>query len=195
MLLVTMATVIVDELLCFISNKIDYVTCDELVALCTKSFTAVNIKESKITLFNACNRGPSDPPSETGIKYRNCRGDHSNDNNVKDMITLFQELGATAPKFAAVNLNLIPVVSADKVDVNALFQMITKLNNEVGRISQAVYKQNDGRLYLYSCDLRANLLRCGAAAVLHVVRQRKGYCVVSAACSPAVVCRKCWRVK
>ena len=43
------------------------------------------------------------------------------------------------------------------------------------------------RLYLYSCDLRANLLRCGAAAVLHVVRQRKGYCVVSAACSPAVV--------
>ena len=150
MLLVTMATVIVDELLCFISNKIDYVTCDELVALCTKSFTAVNIKESKITLFNAGNRGPSDPPSETGIKYRNCRGDHSNDNNVKDMITLFQELGATAPKFAAVNLNLIPVVSADKVDVNALFQMITKLNNEVGRISQAVYKQNDGMRALRS---------------------------------------------
>ena len=57
MLQVTMATVIVDELLCFISNKIDYVTCDELVALCTKSFTAVNIKESKLTRFNACNRG------------------------------------------------------------------------------------------------------------------------------------------
>ena len=145
-----MATIIVDELLCFISNKIDYVTCEELVALCTKAFTAVNIKESKLTLFNTCQRGPSDTPSETGIKYRSCRGDSSNENNVKDMITLFQELGATAPKFAAVNLNLIPVVSADKVDVSALFQMVTKLSNEVGRISQAMYKQSDGMRALQS---------------------------------------------
>ena len=44
-------TVIVDELLCFIANKLDYVGAEELISLCVKSFSEADIKESKLTLF------------------------------------------------------------------------------------------------------------------------------------------------
>ena len=136
-------TIIVDELLCFLANKLDFINCDELVSLCTKSFDENIIKESKLTLFNACNRGPDDNPPLEGIKYRRCKGPNSVENNIKDMIKLFQELGDAAPPFAAVNLNALPTVSSDKVDVNGLVNMIAHLTETVARISTKLDKQND----------------------------------------------------
>ena len=55
-------TIIMDELLCFIANKLDIVTCDEIVSLCTTHFNDANIRQSKLTLFNVCQRGPDDDP-------------------------------------------------------------------------------------------------------------------------------------
>ena len=136
-------TVIVDELLCFISSKLDYVSCDELVSLCINAFSDIVIKKSKVTLFKTCQRGPDDPVPMTGIKYRACKGPHRMENNVKDMLALFQELGDTAPPFAAVNLNILPTVSADKVDVTSLVNMINKLTADVSFMSKAMNRQNE----------------------------------------------------
>ena len=137
------STVIVDELLCFLASKQDYVSCEELVSLCVKTFTDVNIKESKLTLFATCERGPDDQPPVVGVKFRNCRGPNSAENNVKDMLALFNELGNRAPKFAAIDLNAIPLVSADKIDVNGLLATLTRLTNEVQRMSQAMLRQDE----------------------------------------------------
>ena len=52
--------VIVDELLCYIANKINVFATDYLEKLCLNAFSAEKIEASKLTLFNACNRGPDD---------------------------------------------------------------------------------------------------------------------------------------
>ena len=136
-------TVIVDELLCFIASKLDYVSSEELVSLCIKSFSDVIIKESKLSLFSTCNRGPDNPAPVVGVKFRSCRGPNSAENNVKDIIALFNELGDRAPKFAAINLNLIPTVSADKVDVSGLMTTLANLTKEVRCMSQAMLRQEE----------------------------------------------------
>ena len=136
-------TIIVDELLCFIANKLDIVTCDEIVSLCTTHFNDANIRQSKLTLFNVCQRGPDDDPPSTGVKFRRCKGTNSAENNIKDIIKLFQELGNDAPQFAAVNINLLPAVSSDKVDVNTLFRMISELTAVVGNMNTTLEKQQD----------------------------------------------------
>ena len=95
----------IDELLCYISCKLNLMKCDDLVSLCINSFTDSTIVASKLGLFEACKRGPNDPPpTGGGIKYQRRRGNNSMENDVRDIITLFQEMGSRAPKFAAVDL-------------------------------------------------------------------------------------------
>ena len=48
----------IDELLCFINNKLQILQCEELIHVCTNVFTDVNIKDSKLKFLNAINRGP-----------------------------------------------------------------------------------------------------------------------------------------
>ena len=115
--------VIVDELLCFISNKLQILATDEIIKLCIIPFTDINIKDSKLKFFNACNRGPQHMQPATGIKYQVRKGTKSTEANLKDIIGLFQELGTNAPTFAAVNLQRLP----DLWDVNALIGMISQL--------------------------------------------------------------------
>ena len=131
-------TIIIDELLCFITNKLDIVPCDDLVTLCTKTFDETTIRESKLTLFNACHRGPEHEAPPDGIKYRKCKGSNSAENNIKDVITLFQELGADAPKFAAVNLNILP----DMTDVDRLYALVSRLKTDVTGLAGMVKMQN-----------------------------------------------------
>ena len=57
--------------------------------------------------------------------------------------------------------------------MNALCQIITKLNNEVGRISQAVYKQNDGMRALRS-SVEHNTSKVVAATAATYADKAKG---------------------
>ena len=54
-----------DEILCYISNRLDSVPNDQLVATCVNSFEAFEIKDSTLQLFNKCERGPENdnPPA------------------------------------------------------------------------------------------------------------------------------------
>ena len=131
--------IIVDELLCFIANKLQILQCEELIHMCTNVFTDVNIKDSKLKFFNAINRGPQHAQPITGIKYQARKGTKSSETNLKDIISLFQELGADAPRFAAVDLQRLP----DMWDVHNLLTMMSRINKEVFNIAASVNKNND----------------------------------------------------
>ena len=131
--------VIVDELLCFIANKLQILQCEELIHMCTNVFTDVNIKDSKLKLFNAINSGPQHAQPITGIKYQNRKGAKSSETNLKDIISLFQELGAEAPKFAAVDLQRLP----DMWDVHNLLTMVSRLSKELFNMTATVNKNSD----------------------------------------------------
>ena len=118
-------------------------TCDDLVSLCINSFTDSTIVASKLCLFEACTRGPNDPPPVGGIKYQRRRGNSSSENDVRDIITLFQELGSRAPKFAALDLNKLPAPNVEAVDVPTLLEAIELLRREVNSLTKVVSTQQE----------------------------------------------------
>ena len=136
-------TVLIDELLCYISSKLNITPCDDLVSLCASAFTDTAIAASKLCLFNSAKRGPGDPTPNSGMKYRKCRGDNRVDNDLKDIIGLFNELGDEAPKFAAVDLNIFPLPAIDKVDVNSLLLAIQSLSRDVSALTKVVGTQQE----------------------------------------------------
>ena len=137
----TAVPVYIDELLCYIASKLLVMTGDDLVNICINAFTDSNITASKLLLFDTCQRGPTHDAPTSGIKYRACKGEHKSKNNVKDVIALFQELGSTAPKFAAADLNVLPVPSIDSVDINALLKGMELLRGEVSALTRVVTSQ------------------------------------------------------
>ena len=48
----------VDEILCYIANKLDSLPAEQLVNICATSFDDADIKASKLRLFTKFNRGP-----------------------------------------------------------------------------------------------------------------------------------------
>ncbi len=132
----------VDEILCFISNKLDSVPNDQLVTICVNSFEATDIKSSKLRLFKKVGRGPDDvQPSDGGIKFIARKGANCTTNNVQDIITLFLELGSDAPSFAAVNLNRMPPISIESVDIKALLKLVETLSTDVSTLKKCVHTQ------------------------------------------------------
>ena len=131
----------VDEILCYISNKVDVVPNEQLVDICVNSFDSNEISASKLRLFTKCERGPDNDPPDEGVKFIARRGPNSAKNNVQDIIGLLLELGADAPLFAAVNLNKLPPISIENIDVKALLKMVESLNTDVQVLKKCVSKQ------------------------------------------------------
>ena len=138
-----MVDIMIDELLCYISWKLQVMTTDDLVNICVNSFTETKISESKLSLFNACERGPGVEPQGSGIKYKRRQGDNCAKNSVKDIITLLQELGCNAPKFAAADLNSIPCPRTESIDLPSLLKSISDLRTDVSALTKVVSSQQE----------------------------------------------------
>ena len=139
-----MADVLVDEIRCFVSNAIDTLPCEQVIAACSTSFAIADIRQSKLGFFTHCKRLSSDtgiPPG--GIKYISRRGD-SPVNDIKDIIKLFQELGVEAPRYAALNLSRVPqVLSAPDPSISQLVISIDCLKAELAALKAVVDTQQN----------------------------------------------------
>ena len=129
---------------------------DELISVCLNTFTESTISDAKLCLFDACKRGPGDTPPATGIKFRKRNAGHKRmENELTNIITLFQELGSEAPKFAAVDLNALPSMSMDKVDLKSLLCSIETLRKEVCSLNTTVKTQQQALGELQKTIVRA----------------------------------------
>ena len=121
--------IIVDEMLCFVSNKLDILKEDVIVQLCLQHFSDCDIDDSKRRLFKSCN-------AESKLKGH--RGNGKARKNIEDVISLLLELGGNIPTFVAKDLNKLPPLTFDAVDLTTLLNSISKTKAEVDQLKESM---------------------------------------------------------
>lgn len=118
-----MANIIVNEFLSFVQNKIDVLDELSVIQICTSNFSEQEIEEGKNVLYSSCGNG---------LKNVQRKGDDKKKKNVKNVIKLLKEIEPQLqPSFVAKDLNRLPPVSFDYVDVTRLLKDITMLKSEI----------------------------------------------------------------
>ena len=114
--------VIIDELLCFVTNKFDILDCDTMVKLCAEKYLNKEIEKSKKLLFDKL----IDEEDFTQFKKRRSYKptDRKEEKNIRDIYQLLQEKGCTKwPKFVALDLSKLPPITFDHIDVTSLLNI------------------------------------------------------------------------
>ena len=130
--------VFIDELLCFVVNKMLLLPPDSIIQLCLSSFSEENIGASKKRLFELS-------ADEETIRYTKRKGPKKNAQNIEDILKLLHEKGTDIPTFVALDLSKLPPITFDSLDVSALLSSIRKTQNEVDVIKECIRSQNDER--------------------------------------------------
>ena len=111
----------VNELLCFISNKIDIMTQDLLVKLCVDFYAKEVIESAKKLVYSKCKALNSTIMLPRYIKRQ---GPKKKQSDVLDIIGLCHEMGCNLPVFVAQDLSHLPSVSANSFDIASLMDEI-----------------------------------------------------------------------
>ena len=106
--------IIIDEVLCYIQNKMKILSVDNIVILCEPVFDAEQVESAKEILFDLCHQENDKTERKTRI------GQHKNERNIRDICNLFEEKGNDAPVFVAQDLNNLPPVTINCLDVSLL---------------------------------------------------------------------------
>ena len=106
--------IIFDEVLCYIQNKIKILEVDPIVLLCEPVFDADKLEKAKERLFSLCHEENDKAERKTRI------GPHKNEKNIRDIYQLLHEKGDSAPVFVARDLNSLPPVTINCLDVSLL---------------------------------------------------------------------------
>ena len=133
--------VIVDELLCFLSNKIDVLPPQTIADLCATSFDDTEIENSKKRMFDLC-------ADENSSRFRRRQGPKKSAVNIDDMIRLLQEKGTDVPVFVARDLSRLPPITFDSVDVSSLLHSIRRAQLEIDQLKACVGGKRDATVDL-----------------------------------------------
>lgn len=120
--------VVISEVLAFICNKLDVMDEQSLTRICISAFTEADIVEAKNLLFNSI--------STTKRKVtRKKQGKAIRD--IDDIVCLLKETDPEeVPIFVARDLQRLPPVLFDHVDVTRLLKDLLKMQQEINRISE-----------------------------------------------------------
>ena len=152
---------IINELLCYILNKIDSIPQDTLVQLIAENFSEEEVEAAKGLLCSHV-----DEPLKAG----NRRGQNKKKLNIQDIYRMALECDrAELPKFVALDLAKLPPISIDCIDVSALMrkqqimevemsQMKTMLD-DVLKVSVETSRRVDTVLSANSVDGRSSSQR------------------------------------
>ncbi|KAI5639743.1 hypothetical protein NE865_07820 [Phthorimaea operculella] len=117
---------VVDELLTFVQNKLDTMDFESLMQICVSAFTPSEIEKSKTLLFESV------PTDRRKIKRKNVGKERR---DMADIIGVFEELDPELiPVFVARNLDKLPPVTFDHIDVTSLLKDIVRLKSKVEEI-------------------------------------------------------------
>ena len=132
--------VYINELLCFITNKIDVVDPTILVQVCVETYKANEIVKAKELLFELL----KDENDVTKFIKRNHRsdGEKKEAKDMNDIIQYLQEKGTKNwPQFVALDLSKLPPITLDKTDYSVLLTKMQKLQTAVDMMRVSVETQ------------------------------------------------------
>ena len=127
--------VIINELLCYVSNKISTMTNDDIL-LCIKYFNDEEISKARTVALGLCNEAKV-PNME---RYKKRKGPHRTRSNLKDVISMVHDLGTNVPIFVAKDIHKLPPVSLDSLDVSSFLYKIERLDANFSGIKEALEK-------------------------------------------------------
>ncbi|KAJ2946347.1 hypothetical protein O0L34_g12384 [Tuta absoluta] len=115
--------IVINEFLSFVQNKLDCLDVLSITQICVSNFTDEEVNSGKEVLYKLCG---------DGVRNVKRKGDDKRKNNIKDVIKLLQEIDPTAqPTFVAKDLNRLPPISFDYVDVTRLLKDMTAMRSEL----------------------------------------------------------------
>ena len=114
---------VVNELLCFIQNKIEQMPFDSLVQICADFYSFEVITAAKQLLYRNVN---------TKDRFKRRQGSNKAKMSVSDIAKVFLELDVTnVPVFVAQNLSELPPIKSDSLDSLTILQNIESLTAQV----------------------------------------------------------------
>ncbi|XP_045494847.1 uncharacterized protein LOC123693696 [Colias croceus] len=139
--------VIINELLTFIQNKIDVLDELSVLQICASNFTDLEVETAKIELYSTLSC------SQHIIRRK---GDDKIKKNIKDIIKVLKETDPDdQPIFVARDLNRLPPITFDYVDVTRLLKDLTFLKNEINCIRTECITKSE--LTHFETSLRSEL--------------------------------------
>lgn len=131
----TSCNIVIDELLSFIQNKIDVMDEVSLVQICTSSFSTEDIETAKNLLYQSIDTSRRNITRKRAGKERR---------DLDDIISLLKGTGPEqVPIFVARNLQKLPPITFDHVDVTRLLKDILILQKDVQIIKERYAKTDD----------------------------------------------------
>ncbi|XP_061712390.1 uncharacterized protein LOC133521445 [Cydia pomonella] len=116
--------IVIDELLAYVQNKVSIMDEDSLKRICVTSFKSDEIKRSKTLLFESL------PADNKRIISR--KGKAKENRDIEDIINFFKGSDhVTRPVFVARQLEKLPPLTFNSVDVTKLLKDLLVLQNEV----------------------------------------------------------------
>jgi len=124
----------INELLCFIIDKMNVLPPNTIIQLFLSKYNELEVETSKKVLFDNL-------PSEISVRLQKRQGDKKALRNLEDIIKVVQEFSYSLPTYAAKNLNNLPPITFDNIDVSMLLDEICKTNEKVRFLQDCVTKQ------------------------------------------------------
>ncbi|CAB3245923.1 unnamed protein product [Arctia plantaginis] len=127
--------IIISEVLAFIQNKHDVMDTESLIRICVSAFSASEIEDAKKLLFESVT-----------TKRRNIsrRKDGKKQKDLEDVICLIKEIDPDKiPVFVARDLQKLPPISFDHVDVTKLLKDLLVLRAELDDIKSSYITKGD----------------------------------------------------
>ncbi|KAJ2942449.1 hypothetical protein O0L34_g16054 [Tuta absoluta] len=132
---------IINELLTFVQNKIDVLDELSIAQICGSNFTDDEVEKGKAVLYNAF------PASKVPLR----RGEDKKKKDLKDIIKILKESDPIdLPTFVAKDLNRLPPVSFDHVDVTRLLKDINILKTDL----QTMKADSVSKMELANLDMK-----------------------------------------
>ena len=147
--------VVIDELMCFLTNKIKLLPPATIIQLCVSTFNEAEIEASKRVFFDLC-------AGNDNIRYQKRRGERKSALNIEDMIKLLNEKGTDVPTFVALDLSKLPPITFDSLDVSMLLNEMKKTQNDIEMLRETMKSQvhinNDIQKSMENIDTRVATL-------------------------------------
>lgn len=124
--------VVINELLAFLANVLDYMDEESIHQLVTSSFSVENITRAKSLLFESL-------PSTKRMPVRRKEGKKRKSRDLDDIISVMKATNAEMfPIFVAKDLHMLPSVSFDHVDCTRLLKDISRLQTQISLLQEKI---------------------------------------------------------
>ena len=125
---------VINELLCFVVNKTDCLPPESICQLCLNTFKEKEIEEAKKMLYDLCS-------DESTARMIVRKGQKKTAQNMDDIVKFIHDKGSDLPTFVALNLQALPPVTFNSLDVSSLLHTIKQTQAEVSLLKEGLAEQ------------------------------------------------------